>query len=132
MEEIEQDLITFIPPNNEYSPGAEQALYDNGFKIISAGFWNSKYGFLVSTYDWEKFRLRDSEDVLKECEEDLDKGETCIIMIHPQDYTTNNQLDSKKYQHYINLLEGINELDAATTTFRDLYYEEYSKEVVRL
>ena len=108
---IDKNITTFIPPNNAFSNESKQAIYDNEM-IISAGYWNSEYGFSVSTYDWEKYELINYKKVLDECNKDLDKGEICIIMLHPQDYLTN-------YSEYTNLLNGLQGLDATTINFRD-------------
>ncbi len=128
LKEIEPDIITFIPPNNELSEGTKEALFADDIKIISSGFQNREFGFSVSTYDWKKHEFADSDKIIAECRSELDRKETCIIMIHPQDYATNEKLDPEKYKDYIRLLEKIDELNATVVTFRDLYY----KNVIRL
>ena len=127
---IEEDVFTFIPPNNEFSDEAEQAVYDSDIEIISAGHWNSKYGFSISSYDWLNHEIRDAQEVLDECQEDLDRYEICIIMVHPQDYTTNGQVDLTHYNEYLELLSGIKLMDANVVTFRDLYEDEQAKEII--
>lgn len=122
LEEIEPKVITFIPPNNEISEEGRKAVYNNGLKVISSGFENREFGFSVSTYDWGNHTFTNYREVLEECKNELDRNETCIIMIHPQDYTTDNKLDYEKYNQYIELLNEINELNATVVTFRDLYY----------
>ena len=115
LNEIELNITTFIPPNNIFSNKTKDALINNNFKIISAGYWNSKYGFNVSTYNWEEKKLNDYKDVLKNCEKDLDNNKTCIIMMHPQDYL-------KNYSSYTKLLDGLDELNASVINFKDLNY----------
>ncbi len=114
LNKIEKNIVTFIPPNNAFSNESEQAIYDNEM-LISAGFWNSKYGFSQSAYDWEKYELIDYKKVLEECNKDLDNNETCIIMLHPQDYINN-------YSEYTNLLDGLNKLNATIVNFRDFNF----------
>ena len=123
LNQIEKKIITFIPPNNECSEGCRDAVYDSGIRIISSGFENKEFGFSASTYDWTTRTLIDYEEVLLECGNELDKNETCIIMIHPQDYITDGELDSEKYNQYISLLDGLDGLNATVVTFRDLYYK---------
>lgn len=124
LKEIEPKVITFIPPNNEISEQGRRAVYNNGLKIISSGFENREFGFSVSTYDWKNHAFTDYKEILEGCENELNKNETCIIMIHPQDYTKNNELDSEKYDEYLTLLNKIDELNATIVTFRDLYYRD--------
>ena len=120
LNKIEPKIITFIPPNNEYSEGSRKAIFNSGLKIISADFYNSKYGYTQSPYNWNKNEFVGHEEVLNSCAKTLDENKTCVIMIHPQDYTINGRLSEKKYKNYINLLEGIDELNARVVTFRDM------------
>lgn len=124
LNEIEPNILTFIPPNNRLSEGAEKAVLERDIKIISAGHWNSEYGFTISTFDWTNHSLQNASYVLDNCKASLDNNENCIIMIHPQDYTTNNELDEEKYNEYTKLLDGIKELNASVVNFRDIYYKD--------
>jgi predicted deacetylase len=121
LNEIEPKVITFIPPNNEISDEGRKAVYANGIKIISSGFENIEAGFTMSTYDWKNKSFTDYEKVLADCNDELNKNETCIIMIHPQDYITDGKLDEEKYSQYTALLNGMNKLNATIVTFRDMY-----------
>lgn len=125
LNKIEPEVFTFIPPNNEISEEAKMAVWDNGIEIISAGHWNSEYGFSISSYDWRGEQIRDAQEVLKECQEDLDKYKTCIIMLHPQDYMTDGKLNYTKYNEYIELLDGLEKLNASIVNFRDLYRKDF-------
>lgn len=127
LRQIDSKVITFIPPNNECSNESKKAAYDNGIKVISSGFQNREFGFSVSTYNWEEHKFRDYKEVLSECMKELDRNETCIIMIHPQDYVTDNKFDPEKYKQYISLLNEIDKLNASVVTFRDLYYENVTR-----
>lgn len=124
LNKIDSEIISFIPPNNEISVEGRQAVFDKGIKVISSGFQNKEFGFSASTFDWERDIFVNHIEVLKDCEKVLDKNETCIIMIHPQDYLTNNKFDSVKYKEYEKLLEGLSGLNATIVTFRDLYYKD--------
>ena len=120
LHKITKEVVTFVPPNNLITENEEKVLMEEGFKIISAGHWNSKFGFTQTTYDWVENKLNSAEQVLEGCKKDLEEDSSCIIMIHPQDYATNNQIDEKKYAEFVNLLNGIDMLNAKVVTFSDL------------
>jgi len=120
---VEPEVATFIPPNNGYSDGTLKALDEKGLGL-SAGYWNSEYGFDATTYDWEEGRFPSYEEVLGDCEISLDEKGLCIIMIHPQDFVSDGEFDSEKYAHYLLLLDGIEDFDANIINFRDLWRAE--------
>ena len=126
LNKIEPNVITFIPPENVFSEGTEQAVFNNSFEVLSAEHGDTEYSLTQSTYDWASSELEDYRLVLSGCKNDLDNNKTCIIMLHPQDYAANGELDEKKYDSYIKLLEGLDELDANVITFRDLVREDYA------
>jgi predicted deacetylase len=122
---INSRVTTFVPPNNDMSEESKHAAQNNGIKIISQDFWSSdKHGMSVSTYDWERKILRNVTDVLQKCEQDLENFSRCIIMIHPQDYLTNNEWDEEKFGEYLELLKQIQEMNATIINLRDLYFSE--------
>jgi len=122
--EIEPKILTFIPPNNEISDGAEKAILEDDIKIVSGGSWNTEYGFTISTYNWINHRLNNVSYILGNCKNTLADNKPCIIMIHPQDYTTDNKFDKEKYDEYLKLLDGVEKLDANIVNFRDIYYKD--------
>jgi len=121
LNKIEPDIKTFVPPGNEISKDAAKAVYDNDFKVISAKSENSEYGYTTSTYDWDNYKFNDINEVIRSCNNTLNSGKKCIIMVHPQDYLTNGVFDSVKYRQYINLLIEIKKLDAKVINFRDTF-----------
>ncbi len=127
LNQIEPNIITFIPPNNRLSEGAEKAVFEDSIKIISGGSWNSEYGFTISTYDWINNYLNNASYVLDNCRNTLANNKTCIIMIHPQDFTTNNKFDESKYKEFLKLLDGVKRLNANVVNFRDIYYKDRIK-----
>ena len=117
---VEGSITTFIPPNNAYSKGTAEALDIAGFTVLSAAK-DSEYGYTVSTFDGSLKELTPISDVLDACEKSWVDGKTCIIMLHPQDYMTDNKLDRAKYENYfLPLLQGLSSLDADFITFEDL------------
>ena len=125
LNDIEPNIMTFIPPNNVYSKETELAAKYNGFHILSSRSSNNEYGYTQSTYDWTNLVLEDYKTVLLGCKNDLDNNKTCIIMIHPQDFVTDHKLDERKYEEYLNLLDSIKSLDANIINFRDLIKKDY-------
>ena len=120
LNKIEPNVVTFIPPDNIFSDATEKALTDEGIEFNSASTWNSEFGEDISVYDWPNKKLLDSREVLKKCDEELDKTGFCVIMIHSQDYVTNGKLDLAKYSEFIDLLDGLDNLNATVIDFRDL------------
>ena len=122
---INSNVTTFIPPNNEISEEGKQAVWDNGMKVISSGFWNSgEYGFSISPYDWGEKNLLNVSYVLEDCEADLQNTGYCVIMFHPQDYATNNKFDEEKYGLFLELLDSIEKQNVTVSNLRDLYYSK--------
>jgi len=121
LNKIEKNIITFLPPQDIYSKSVKKALNDSGFIFVSGIYKNpNDYGYTQSMYDWDKHKLIDYNEILKSCNETLDNNQTCIIVIHPQDFVTDGKLDSTKYENYINLLDNLDSLNANIITFRDL------------
>ncbi len=110
---------TFVPPNNEYSSATGQVLKDEGFTLISAE-GEKPFDYDTSTYDFVKEELIPAERVLYECEVAIEAKSYCIIMMHPQDYRTNGKMDSKKYEEYIKLLDGLQNYGVETVTLSEL------------
>lgn len=122
-------LTTFIPPNNEYSEGTFSALNKIGFKIISSG-GNEFFDYTTSTYNFDKETLTPISDVISECQEGLDKNDLCIIMIHPQDYATDGELDEVKYNNYTELLGDLKELNVSFVKLEDLSNPNLQKSIL--
>lgn len=116
---LEPHIITFIPPNNEYSESTFKVLNEKGI-LLSAGYWNSEYGFNATTYNWDDKEIVSYEEILNECKKSLDENGLCVVMIHPQDFATDDVIDNEKYDNYLRFLDGIEGLDANVINFRDL------------
>lgn len=121
--------ITFVPPENVYSDGAEKALVKAGFKIISASrndVGNNKdlvyLGYTAETYDFETKSFFSADKVLKDCDASLREKDLCVIMIHPQDYLGKDHrtIDSERYNEFLKLLDGIKERNIETKRFADV------------
>lgn len=120
--------VTFIPPNNQISYNAYNALYSMGFKIVATE-GNIRYegnildvGHNVATTAGTGGTLNSPKDVTSMCEKDFQKQNLSVIMIHPQDYVTNDKrtIDESKYATYLEILQRLNDTKAQSITFRDL------------
>lgn len=124
--------INFIPPYNVESEETIQALKDLGFKTFSGS--RNEYivedtfvaaGYTTTTYSYSNDLFVSSEQVLEECSNAIDKNGVCVIMVHPQDFTSNGKIDEAKYAEYVSVLDGLNSLDANVVSFREAFCEEY-------
>lgn len=113
-------IITFIPPHNIHSEGTGKALIKAGFIIISSE-GEGYFDFTTSTYDSATNRLNPISEVVGQCKEGLSKKNICVVMLHPQDYTTNNEHDEEKYEMYSQLLSELNKLDASFVQMKDIF-----------
>ncbi len=111
-------IVTFIPPENQYSQGSIPAAQKLGIKAISAE-GNSIYDYDASTYDFVSNKLLTSDEVVEKCNYAFSRSQKCIIMLHPQDYITDGALDLNKYKHYTALLDKLISEGASFTTIED-------------
>ena len=124
LQELTKDpIVTFIPPHNIYSKGTEIALGKASFKIIS-GEGEGDFDYTTSTYDFAKDELVPIPEIIGQCKDGLEKNNRCIIMLHPQDYATNGQLDEEKYKRYLDLLAELKKLDVSFVKMKDLVVNE--------
>ncbi len=112
-------VTTFVPPLNQSSVGTIAALDELGFKIISSE-GGGRYDFDTTTFDFHTDKLRSVEQVVRDCENAFSKGETeCVVMIHPQDFVTEDVLDDVKYRTYLGVIEELKKKDYSFVRFRD-------------
>ncbi len=128
--------VTFIPPYNEYSKELREALLEQGLRIFSAK--ENEYvideefisvGYNARTYDFYTKRFIPVEEIISDCKASLDKTETCVVMIHPQDYLLEpprENIDEEKYQEFLRTLDELEKLEAEFKTFKDLLECSYS------
>jgi peptidoglycan/xylan/chitin deacetylase (PgdA/CDA1 family) len=115
-----QPVVTFIPPGNEISDATKKVLEEEGIRYLSADNESSEYGMNATTFDFPNKKLIEISDVMEACEKRFDKGKNCVIVIHPQDYLTDDKIDQEKYQQYIGLLEELRNKEVKSVTFSDL------------
>lgn len=121
--------ITFIPPYNEYSSAVKEALIEENFKIFSAK--QDEYevndiislGYNARTYDYYTYRFVPVDEVLESCKNSLRERGICVVMLHPQDYLVaegSSDIDYDKYNEFLKLLDGLEELNADFKAFKDV------------
>ena len=125
--------VTFIPPNNILNESVINIISKLGFIIISDKqgeyIFNkniSRIGFDVATaYSGNtssQNKLVLVNNILMSCNNSLKDKNICVIMIHPQDYVSNDgkTLNETKYVEFIKLLDWLQGLNAKLPTFNDL------------
>jgi predicted deacetylase len=115
-----KDTSTFVPPNNEFSQGAQQALVGEHMLRVSA-YGSGLFDFDTESYDYLTDTFRSAEHILASCESVFAKGDTvCTIMLHPQDYATHGKLDPGKYSEYTALLSALSTSTYSVARFEDI------------
>jgi predicted deacetylase len=112
-------ITTFLPPQNKVSDDSRIALQQEGFKVISAE-GTGKYDFQASTFDWISKKQVGVDEIMKQCQIKFAWNQPCVIMLHPQDYATDEKLDKQKYSQYLELLAKLKNNDISAVTFQDL------------
>jgi hypothetical protein len=120
--------ITFVTPFNDYSLESTEAFSKLGFRILSAKereFRTNGYltliGYDTQTKVYGQPDLVNISTVVYLCNLSLNSKNTCVIMMHPQDYADENgRMDQKKYKEFIELIDGLKKLDAKFVNFKDM------------
>lgn len=132
IEQLKVVPITFIPPYNTYSKSTLTALKEENFKVIAGD--NGEYsitkdililGYTAKTFDFSTNENIPVEKIIYDCKKSLKERGYCEIMIHPQDFLTDpelegpRELDLIKYAKFLTLLDELQKLDAESITFKD-------------
>ncbi|MBU0649771.1 DUF2334 domain-containing protein [Patescibacteria group bacterium] len=117
---FESQVVSFIPPGNSISNGTKEVLVANGFKVLSSE-GRGAFDYSATTYDWDKQDLVSPQKVLDDCAEDFKDKHLCVIMMHMQDFETNEVIDEAKYANYLDLLALISKEGYQVVTFKDIY-----------
>ncbi len=120
--------INFIPPYNVDSDETIQVLKDLQFKTLSGSI--NEYivednfamaGYTATTYKYSTDQFIMADQVLHDCQASLKANHVCVIMSHPQDFTTDGKIDEAKYAEYTKVLDGLAALDAQVVNFREAF-----------
>jgi hypothetical protein len=115
---FQSEMLTFIPPKNLYSAGTGRALASEGFMAISSE-GEGEYDYDASTYDYKEKKLVDIDKIMDLCSLSIAQKGRCIIMIHPQDFASGMQLDSAKYDNFLELLNKLDQRGVVYSTIAD-------------
>jgi|GEM_PF-2917417 len=103
----DSDIVTWIPPLNRHSTGTQAALTELGVTRWSTE-GEATWDYDAATFTYGANVLTPTDQVLADCASSFDTSDVCIIMLHPQDFTTNNYHDEAKYSvHYVDLLDQL-------------------------
>jgi peptidoglycan/xylan/chitin deacetylase (PgdA/CDA1 family) len=117
---FDNPVVTFIPPGNEISDDTKEVLDEEGIKYVSSGYVGGDFDMTAGTYDFPSKSLVSNDEILKRCEAKFGEKKPCIIVMHPQDYMTDDKPDSEKYRSYIDLLNKLSNDKVYSVTFSDL------------
>lgn len=112
-ENIGQTPTTFIPPNNIMSEETAKALTDLGFQRVSS-MGSEELDYDATTYDFTNLELVEVDTILQDCEKAFETQNTCVVMIHPQDYADEKgNLDEEKYKRFTDMISRFKELNVS-------------------
>jgi len=121
--------VTFIPPHNEFNNYTISTAAKFGFKLFSGKESVLKnygdifdLGYTVDVKSEKTKELIPAEDVVQTCSKSLNLTNACVILFHPQDYSSSDfrNVDEKKYKIFADMLDGLKQLQAKTSTFEGL------------
>lgn len=106
----------FVPPENLVSQEAEQAIFDKGFEVISAGD-AGEYDAVIEFYDYRLQKFFSAQEIWSKCLLDFEEKNTCIVLIHPQELVDgSNEIDQEKMDQYRAFLEILAKENIHVTT----------------
>jgi peptidoglycan/xylan/chitin deacetylase (PgdA/CDA1 family) len=122
--------VTYIPPYNQITSEAREIvskyfrIISGEEKVIKEGQNIAEIGYTAGTYRYNENEIIGIDEIIKKCEESLEKTNICVIMIHPQEYSNNInnavELSEEKFEDFRELLDKLEKLDARFSTFNDL------------
>ena len=120
--------VTFIPPYDEFNDATIKAMENLGFSIISGKLAEMKsygqvfnLGYNIDVKNTKTKELLPVENVVKACSTALNLTNICVIKLHVQDYTNDlGEIDSKKYEIFVKMLQSLKDLQAETSTYKGL------------
>ena len=122
LSQIDNEIVTFIPPQNIYSKGTLEALTKNGIRILSDE-GSGQYDYSTTTFDFDENHIVPFNEVVIDCMAEFADNNICIIMVHPQDYLDKNGvINLKKFENYTRLLDTLKFQNASFIRFKDIVY----------
>lgn len=114
-----EKIITFIPPNNEYSEGTKESLREAKIKLVSSE-GKQYFDMDTSVFNYDIKSLMSADKIILDCEKEFVKSNLCVIMIHPQDFADLSGFNKEKYKIYIDILDNLQKLGISFVRFKDL------------
>jgi hypothetical protein len=121
--------ITYIPPYNNISEESKEMIGDY-FSLLSGDqdiLKNDKIpeiGYTVSTYSYTTQQIVSNKEIISKCKQSLEKNNLCVVMIHPQEYSSdpNNpkEISPERFNDFKEMLDGLEKLESNFGTFKDL------------
>ncbi len=111
--------VSFIPPQNKLSPAAERSLYEAGIHVVSTE-GQKHFDYDAAAWNYNEERFVPTNEIMAQCDATFARGDDlCVIMLHPQDYTSGGERRARgKYHEYRMLLSTLAEReDVAVMTF---------------
>lgn len=119
-----EDVYTFVPPLNMLSEGAKRALAETDIPLITSE-GEGRFDFDATTFDFIIDEITTPEAIVADCEAAFAAGDKeCVVMVHPQDFVTNDQLDPEKYQVYLDSIDQLKAKGYTFVRFKDIYEAE--------
>ena len=118
-----EKITTFIPPLNSISDDAREAIVEAGIRIISSEGMN-KFDYGATSFNFLTSTANSPETILRDCKTRVAQTSLCVVMIHPQDFTTKNALDPVKYAMYLDILDSLQAANYTFVRFKDLVDQE--------
>lgn len=114
-----EKITTFIPPLNNMSADAREAVAEAGIPVISSEGART-FDYTTTTYDYGVNRLNKPETVVANCNARVAKTSMCIVMVHPQDFITDGVFDPVKYEAYAGMLDQLKAANYTFVRFKDV------------
>ena len=116
-----QKPVTFIPPNNQLSEGAKNAVQSEILPIIS-GEGDNYFDYDAATWNFVTNSFVNSDKVISDCESTFKEGKNlCVIMLHPQDFSNpDSSTDESRYNEYIKILNYFESNNIPAITFKEI------------
>jgi peptidoglycan/xylan/chitin deacetylase (PgdA/CDA1 family) len=111
--------ISFIPPTNYHNNQTREIIKESNFSIISSQ-GTSPYDYTAMTYDFQTNTTISNEVIISQCEEAFKQKRLCVIMTHPQEFSTDGNLDEAKYKKFTELLSSLQERNVSFVRFKDI------------
>lgn len=116
----DQPIVTWIPPLNIHSTGTQEVLNELGLTRWSTE-GEAHWDYDSSTFSYDTHTLIPTDETIAGCVETFETSDVCIIMLHPQDFTTNDWHDAEKYdQYYLDLLDRLYGMGYSFGTFESV------------